>query len=1642
MPVNGETRYGNEWIQYDQTYLKALVADDGIYRVPFQTLQSQGFDINNISNIQLFNNGNQVPIYIGENYVEFFGRKNRSEVDRFLYRNGVQDMLNPTYSLISDTSAYFFTIATAPDALKLRYQNINNEINNTLPSEPWFWGEITNTYTNGLIQPSSGDLSQSTFDLGEGYGLSLALKASLETKIQLKHKFTNSINNQLNIRLVGIGTNSHFIVVTSNGATLKTENFAGDQIRNYNLEILPSDSVQLKIQDTIGRVGIAMVQLRYPRMFNFDNQTAFLFKIAASNEAKLLEIDNFNRGSTAPILYDITNQLRIVAAIEGNKIKINLPPSAQERELILINTQAGVRTINALVPIKFEDYKAINADYVIITSKRLYNDGAGVQAYADYRASSEGGQYSSAVLFVEDLYEQFSYGIDRHPLAIRNFGYFALHFWNLKPRYLLLMGKGQEYIFLRNSAGLQQRINVSHVPTFGYPGSDNLLMARVDNQTPAIPVGRIAAINSKEVELYLEKVRQFENPSSNENDARAWRKQVLHFGGGFEVSEQNLIRNLINQLKTLIETNQLGAAVTSFYKTSTDPIQQSQTENLLTRINAGVSMITYFGHSNPTGFDLTLDNPANYENEGKYMSVFSLGCQTGNYFYYNTNIPDERSASEQFVLQPNRGAIAFMGSTDRGNISPLYNFQREFYNALGGSMYGKNIGDITKTVVQIFDQPSYSSFSYRALLQQFALHGDPALAIMPYGEPDYLVEKGSVRINPVAINAQQDSFTIQFNVLNIGRAIKDSLYIEIGRAFPDGAEFTAAEIRIPAPLYRQEVIVRLPVLGTRSVGSNKIFIRLNGDNRIKELSIPEAKANNELTDSIGGRGIDFYVFSNTVKTVYPTDFAIVSEPNIVLMASTTNSRATLQRYVIQIDTSINFNSTLKKTATIEQIGGVIQWKPNIVWRDSVVYYWRVSPDSTDAFGYIWSNSSFVYLPNTSNGWNQSHFDQFKQNQLVNMQLPEFSRQWKFIDDLKTAAVKNYRYRGGQEPYAIINGSEYIYQRYQNVVLGGFYAFIINGATGEAWNNQKPGLYGSQIEWNTSAFPFSTQVRGKRDALIQFLQNIVPSGSYVLLFSIQNGDNSYKPEDWQADSEALGTNLFEVLEKQGAQLIGKTETTGARPYILLYKKDDPSFAPFEMLADSINQVLDVEIPILGNWFSGSANTPIIGTSKNWSRLQWEVATNDEFDTYDLDVYGIRSDSTSALLLQELKAFDADLSSINAQEFPMLRLQFHAEDEQQRTSPQLKYWRVLYEGLPDAAIAPNLHYTISEDTLQQGETLRLEVAVANSSYYDILDSLPVRLTLIKNGVPLTQIPRLFKPLLKQDTLIASWTLDSRTLEGTYRLVVEVNPDNTPQELYRFNNITFFDVFIEKDNRNPLLDVTFDGIRIMDGDLVSAKPHITIQLKDENRYLRLDNPSLFNLFLESPTPDNPLTPLTTQIDLSKDGIQFYPASADGKANQAKLEWQPSFANSGRYALIVQAKDASGNAAAQIDYRINFEIITESLISNVFNYPNPFSTSTRFVYTLTGDEIPTQFIIQIMTVSGRIVRELTQNELGPLRIGTHQTEFAWDGTDTYGNRLANGVYLYRMIIKNQNGKELGKYENDTDRFFKNRIGKLVILR
>jgi hypothetical protein len=148
-----------------------------------------------------------------------------------------------------------------------------------------------------------------------------------------------------------------------------------------------------------------------------------------------------------------------------------------------------------------------------------------------------------------------------------------------------------------------------------------------------------------------------------------------------------------------------------------------------------------------------------------------------------------------------------------------------------------------------------------------------------------------------------------------------------------------------------------------------------------------------------------------------------------------------------------------------------------------------------------------------------------------------------------------------------------------------------------------------------------------------------------------------------------------------------------------------------------------------------------------------------------------------------------------------------------------------------------------------------------------------------------------------------------------------------------------------------------------------------------------------------------------------------------------------SGTYTLKVQSRDAKQNAAGSMAYEIDFNVIREQSITRFYPYPNPFSSNMRFVFTLTGTSVPDEILIKIMTSEGRVVKELRKEDLGEIRVGNNITDWYWDGTDQYGDKLGNGTYFYKVSVKD-GGEELKIRESKGDGSFKEQVGVIYLMR
>ena len=1661
--IAGYCQTNNSWIDYNKTYYKFKVGSTGLYRISQATLSSIGLGNISADQFQLWRNGEEVRLYTtsagvplaSSGYIEFWGVMNDGKKDTKLYLN-TDYQLSDHWSLVTDTASYFLTVNPGSN---LRYNDAANNVAGTiLTPEPYFMNTRGAYYRDkinpGFAQVVGEYVYSSAYDIGEGWSTNdIAPGFDLSNVFDTINLYSAGPSATFRIAASGNALNSRRVKVKLYGTTIldsAMDYFGYLKATVTNIPIstfLSTDIAGISVQNTAGvgsdRMVVSFMELTYPGKFNFNNQKNYYFELPASTTGNYLVIDNFNNGGTAPVLLDEVSGNRYTGDISTiGKVKFVLPASAITlRKFILVSEDAAnVKNISNAVQRNFVNYSiaANQANYLIISHPSLYNNGAGqnyVDQYRAYRSSTAGGSYNAKVYDIDQLNDQFGYGIKNHPSSVKDFLQFAKTNFTQAPKFVFLIGKGvsyYDYSFIQTSP-TADRLDL--IPTFGYPASDIRLASGYNSLVPDVPVGRLSVITGNEVGNYLVKMKQYEQAQASTSQTvadKGWMKNIAHVIGGKDNSESDLFSIYMNSYRQIIQDTLFGGTVETFSKSSTAAVQIIASQRIEELFNEGLSMVSYFGHSSANTLEFNLSSPETYNNLGRYPFFDVSGCTAGNNYTADTlRLQGVMSLSEKYVLANQRGSIAFLASTHLGIPPFLNNYQYEFYKQTGVTSYGSPVGNIIRNVIQNLGGANPAlDFFVRMHLEEMNLNGDPALTINSHPKPDYVIEEPMIKINPAIISVADNTFSIQVNMLNIGKAITDSIRVIVKRTLPDNSVVVLFNQNIAAIKHSDSLLFVTQINPLTDKGLNKITVILDADNRVSEMS----ELNNTVTK-------DFVIFEDEVRPVYPYNFSIVNNQNVSYYGSTANPLTAQRQVMMEVDTTELFNSPFKKSFNTTSSGGVIEFKPLITYSDNTVYYWRIAMQPLSG-PIIWNGSSFIYLQNGGTGFNQSGYYQFLKDNYTQMHLGTNG-----VFDFNVAA-RSLTIRTGLYPYYLFDRIDVNldFTRIENYgcKYNSLQFYVFDSSTLAAMPNYDVGGSGRFGSFTPACkpapiryffeFPYTDPLYRKR--AMDFLDSI-PAGKYVAITNLGMISNTSFIDTWKSDTATLGSgnSLYHKLKSIGFTQIDSF--TRNLPFLYFYQKGIPAYAP-QQFVGAVDEQVNQSFILQAKYKDGSVEWTQVGPAKVWTALHWRGKDLEPSvpDTVSIEVYGITA-TGSKVKLATVQSKDTTLAFIDAKTYPYLGLKMLNSDQTYATPNQLQYWRINADYVPEGAIAPNIVLKM-KDTVEVGEKINFSIAFKNISA-TAFDSLKIKFTITdRNNVPHDIFIPKGKALLAGDTLTVNYTIDTKDYYGMNTLYVEVNPDNDQPEQYHFNNFIYKNFFVKGDNLNPLLDVTFDGVHILSRDIVSARPHILIKLKDESKYLALSDTSFLKVQLR--LPDGTLK----SYRFDNDTMRFTPANLANGENTATIDFTPLLSgDDAEYELIVSGKDVVGNKAGDVEYHVIFRVINKPMISNLLNYPNPFTTSTAFVFTVTGTQPPQNMRIQILTITGKVVKEITSNELGPIHIGRNITEYKWDGTDMYGQKLGNGVYLYR-VLTNLNGKSLDKFKDagdDTDKYFTKGYGKMYLL-
>lgn len=1642
MVVEGDTLNGTEWIAFDRAHYRLDISEDGVYEIRFEDLEAAGIPVGEVrgDRWQMFRLGKEVPLWTSTeglfapgDHIRFYGQKLRGELDQYLYTDPERDQLNPEYGLITDTCAYYLTWVPESAPAPLRWTVLPVDGQNPPPAESWAWGEAQILFTNQVhkryYSVGGANIYFSHFD-GDGFASPIVQNRSVTLSLPGRH--LGGPDPQLVVHSISNASASgHDMQVLVNGEELIRRTFSGVDLFRDTLDLTALggvDTVQISVNglsSASDRYALALARVRYPAVLgSAEAWRDRVLRLPSGTGERFLVLDATN-GQRWLLLEEGGNILQEATA-SGGQVRFRLPAGEGERDCRLIRV-TDIRPTGALTPVLFSDpANAPVHDYLILSGGDLLQTPE-LAEYAAYRASAVGGGYTVGVLDVATLYDLYGYGIRRHPLAIKNFSN-AITKAERKPRYLFIIGKGREYNAVRTAGQLQTAVDARtfFVPTFGWPGSDHLLFSSGVEGAPHFSVGRLAATNGAEIGIYLQKVQEHELADRGEQtiEDQWWKKRLLHLGGGGSAAERTLIRSNLEQMAVLFEESDFGAHTTSFYKTSSDPVQESVSENIFSYINDGTAVITFFGHGTPNRFDFNVDDMSRYFNKGKYPMMLALGCHSGNIF------TPGKSIGERFVLAPDKGALAFGATLGQGYMNALRLMGSSFYQEWGGVSSESGLGDgIRRTMQGLKDD---ASLSIRSIIQQFIYHGDPAIRLKQHEGPDYHTDNTTLRVDPELINEADKNFRISFTLRNLGRFKQQEIPLRIEWMDASGQRNLLEEILLPAFHSAIQIERNYDVASFMTAGRHRLYVTLNPEGVAEEWPLPAAYQNNELVGPDGLPGWPVQVVDNALRPVWPPDMAVHSGEEVVLSASTTDAMALEQQYVMEIDTIVSFSSPALHRFSHSQRGGLVQWRPELSWEPGRTYYWRVSPDSINPDqGFRWEQVSFTYDPGIYEAWRQQHTGQWLQQGGGDISFDDSLRIFRFPVNITDFQVRNKVFDSSDPPEGFMNSfrwSDFFrWEAHESLNITVF------DTLGRLVRNDKPGQYGSL---NTTAsvsiacFPFPVTSLEQRTNIVHFLDSILPDGYLIMLWTaIRTVNSTLKVEEWANDSLALGgRNIFNLLEAQGAERVRELEK-GVRPWIFAYIKGEQNIG--EVLADSITGVVNLHIAVPGFWTSGSYSSPPIGPSEEWSDFAWSWSVQNPEDSIHVDIYGIPLDGDPVLLFEDIRSETLSLAAIDAQEYPNLQLRFQAWDPARSSVPDVHFWEVSHRPAPELAVAPGHLFQWNADSLQIGDSLRLAFSLHQLSTTGV-DSVRLRFLWTRAGmVPMTD-DRTYPGIGPGDSLHVSWVWPTDAFtQGDYRLQVEVLLPDGQREAHAFNNFFVLSARLFDDRISPVLDVLFDGRRIAEGELVSTRPEIALRLRDENPFFPPRDPGLLQIILRFPDGSE------RQVLPDDPDVTWTPASEEDPS--LRLWLRPELQQDGLYRLRVEGRDVRGNAVSELAYQVGFRVEQAPAVRDIRVYPNPLSGPGWFEYTLSGTD-PAGLELEIYAADGRLARSLSLAT--GLEVGQHRFRLAWDGFDASGALLPGGVYYFRVKGMSLEGEELPLFRDGKRIREDQSFGSLILLR
>ncbi len=213
---------------------------------------------------------------------------------------------------------------------------------------------------------------------------------------------------------------------------------------------------------------------------------------------------------------------------------------------------------------------------------------------------------------------------------------------------------------------------------------------------------------------------------------------------------------------------------------------------------------------------------------------------------------------------------------------------------------------------------------------------------------------------------------------------------------------------------------------------------------------------------------------------------------------------------------------------------------------------------------------------------------------------------------------------------------------------------------------------------------------------------------------------------------------------------------------------------------------------------------------------------------------------------------------------------------------------------------------------------------------------------------------------------------------------------------------------DNKAPVLKAYMNDRNFVSGGITDANPYLLLDLYDENGINTIGG---IGHDITAYLDDN-----QTNVFVLND---FY-ETENNTYQRGNVRYRLFNLKPGWHTLHIKAWDVYNNSATT---EINFQVVenTDLRLERVLNYPNPFTDYTEFWFNHNHPFENLDVMIQVYTISGKPVWQHRQTVVTD---GFLSRNITWNGRDNFGNKLAKGVYVYKLSVRTASGKTAQKIE------------------